>query len=135
MIFTSYFARIKDFPDNVIPVSICGRAPDGYKGLQYKKLAPDYDAFIRWKCDRDDARYIERYKERVLAKLDPLRTITELHMLLPELIKLDMRSPVYTSPDYHIALVCYERPDDFCHRHLVANWLNEWGIKCEEWRN
>ena len=22
-----------------------------------------------------------------------------------------------------IALVCYEKPGDFCHRHLVASWL------------
>ena len=24
-----------------------------------------------------------------------------------------------------IALVCYEKPSDFCHRHLVAKWINE----------
>ena len=27
--------------------------------------------------------------------------------------------------DIDIALVCYEKPGDFCHRHLVADWLNE----------
>ena len=24
-----------------------------------------------------------------------------------------------------IALCCFEKPDDFCHRHLLADWLNE----------
>ena len=32
-----------------------------------------------------------------------------------------------------IALICYEKPTDFCHRHLVADWLNKNGIECEEW--
>jgi SAM-dependent methyltransferase len=34
---------------------------------------------------------------------------------------------------YTIALICYEKPSDFCHRHLVADWLNENGIECKEW--
>ena len=31
-----------------------------------------------------------------------------------------------------IALVCYEKPSDFCHRHLVADWFNKNGIECKE---
>ena len=34
-----------------------------------------------------------------------------------------------------IALVCYEKPSDFCHRHLVAKWLKENGYNVEEWIN
>ena len=34
-----------------------------------------------------------------------------------------------------IVLICYEKPDDFCHRHLVANWFNENGVNCKEWIN
>ena len=33
----------------------------------------------------------------------------------------------------NIALVCYEKPEDFCHRHLVANWFRENGIQIKEW--
>lgn len=40
MFYTSYFANLKKLPDNVVPISICGKAPDWYSGLQYKKLAP-----------------------------------------------------------------------------------------------
>lgn len=29
-------------------------------------------------------------------------------------------------------LLCYEKPGDFCHRHLVSQWLNENGIRCSE---
>ena len=33
----------------------------------------------------------------------------------------------------HIALICYEKPTDFCHRHLVADWFNKNGIRCKEY--
>ena len=45
MIYTTYFSKVKDLPENVIPISICGKAPDGWTGLQYKKLAPKYSFF------------------------------------------------------------------------------------------
>lgn len=54
MIYTSYFAKLKSLPDNIIPISICGKAPDWYKGLQYKKLAPKYDFFMKWKENHDN---------------------------------------------------------------------------------
>lgn len=44
MIFTTYFAQLRNLPENIVSVSICGRAPDWYTGLQYKKLAP------KWSC-------------------------------------------------------------------------------------
>lgn len=53
MIYTSYFAKLKSLPENIIPISICGKAPDWYKGLQYKKLAPKYDFFMEWKKNHD----------------------------------------------------------------------------------
>ena len=43
MIYTSYFAQLRNLPENIIPVSICGKAPNWYHGYQYKKLAPKYD--------------------------------------------------------------------------------------------
>ena len=36
MIYTSYFGAIRNLPKNIIPISICGKAPDNWKGLQYK---------------------------------------------------------------------------------------------------
>lgn len=49
MIYTSYFAKLKELEAyGVIPVSICGKVPDWYKGLQYKKLAPKYEFFMEW---------------------------------------------------------------------------------------
>ena len=119
MIYTSYFARLKSLPDNIIPISICGKAPSWYKGLQYKKLAPKYDFFMKWKDNHDNEQYIESFNEQVLSRLDVREVIEEL---------FDMAN----SKD--ICLICYEKPNDFCHRHLVSNWLNNSGIKCKEWQ-
>jgi len=39
----------------------------------------------------------------------------------------------FMSDGMDIALVCYEKPGDFCHRHLVAEWLRAADIPVEEW--
>lgn len=133
MIFTTYFAQLHNLPENIIPVSICGKAPDWYKGLEHKKLAPKYSFFSEWKIDHNNDYYIEHFNTEVLDKLSPLKVVTELQMRLPEEIKIKMKAPFYDNPDWHIALVCYEKPEDFCHRHLVSKWLNENGFSCTEW--
>ena len=123
MIYTSYFAKLKSLPENIIPISICGKAPDWYKGLQYKKLAPKYDFFMEWKKNRDNDYYIKCFNEQVLDKLDIREVCSDLWHLSD--------NTCLTAPD--ICLICYENPGDFCHRHLVADWLNKNGIPCKEW--
>ena len=125
MIYTSYFAKLKSLPDNIIPISICGKAPDWYKGLQYKKLAPKYDFFMKWKENHDNDYYIKCFNEQVL---DTLKS----EVVVAELSKMAGNS---NNKFEHICLICYEKPSDFCHRHLVADWLNEEGFKCEEWED
>ena len=121
MIYTTYFAKLKSLPKNIIPISICGKAPDWYKGLQYKKLAPKYDFFMKWKENHDNDYYTKCFKEQVLDNLNVDDVIYDLVGIL------DVNEGVV------IALVCYEKPSDFCHRHLVAKWLLENGYPCKEW--
>ena len=132
MIYTSYFAKLKSLPENIIPISICGKAPDWYKGLQYKKLAPKYDFFMEWKKNHDNDYYIKCFNEQVLDKLNVDDVIKELDSLLIDAAtSLDYTGDLMLVPQ--IVLVCYEKPGDFCHRHLVAGWLNENGFRCKEW--
>ena len=119
MIYTSYFAKISKLPDTVVPVSICAKPPAGYKGLQYKTLAPSYDILMEWKRLGNNRRYTERYIKEVLNKLTADAVVQELTALVRD-------------PDKSICLVCYEKPTDFCHRHLVAKWLTENGYPCKE---
>lgn len=73
MIYTSYFAKLKSLPDNIVPISICGKAPDWYKGLQYKKLAPKYDFFMEWKKNHDKYAWCEHTlaKKNAFTELTP----------------------------------------------------------------
>lgn len=39
--FTGYFAKLKEYKQaGLTSISISGKAPEWYDGLQYKKLAP-----------------------------------------------------------------------------------------------
>lgn len=118
MIYTSYFGRIKKIPQDIIPIAICGKVPEWYKGIQYKKLAPKYGFFIEWKRNKDNDFYIEHFREEVLNQLSITEVIEDLEKL---------------SQGKTIVLLCYEKPEDFCHRHLVADWFTKNGIECKEW--
>ena len=122
MIYTSYFAKLKSLPDNIVPISICGKAPDWYKGLQYKKLAPKYDFFMKWKENHDNDYYIKCFNEQVLDKLNVLTVLRDL---------IDLAGADLTGKEF--CLLCYEKPSDFCHRHLVAAWFNKNLVACEEY--
>ena len=121
MIYTSYFAKLRSLPDYIVPISICGKAPEWYQGLQYKKLAPKYDFFMEWKRNKDNNFYIKYFQEQVLDKLNPID------------VTLDLSKMAYGNiGEKDIALICYEKPSDFCHRHLVADWFNKNGVCCKE---
>ena len=138
MIYTSYFAKIRKMPENVVPVSISQWPPKGYSGLQCKDLAPTKDILMEYK-DSDEnnkvkeARYNERYINEVLGKLDLKQVLSNLQKQIDmdtlDLLEVDN---VWESKNLHIALVCFEKSGDFCHRNLVAEKLKEIGIPCRE---
>lgn len=125
MIYTSYFANLKKMPKDIIPIAICGKSPKGWKGLEYKKLAPKYWFFQVWKAIHWNEFYIYCYEKEVLDTLDPHEVVVELFRLA-KLKNPDVKD---------IVLVCFEKSGDFCHRHLDANWLNDYEYEVKEWKN
>lgn len=113
MLYTSYFANLRKL-DKVLPVSICAKTPSWFEGLEYKKLAPTYDILMEYKKTGDSDTFTKRYKEEVLYKLNRMEVLRELY---------ELTNP-YRVGHRNIVLVCYEKPTDFCHRHIVAEWLN-----------
>lgn len=119
-IYTSYFAKSKNIPENIIKISIAGKAPIGYQGIEYKKLAPKYGFFMKWKETQDNNFYIEHFNSEVLDTLNVAQVYSELEQL---------------SKTKDCVLLCYEKPNNFCHRHLVANWFKEkLNISVEEYK-
>ena len=83
-----------------------------------KKLAPKYDFFMKWKENHDNDYYICCFDNQVLSVLNPTQVVADLTAM---------------AAGRDVALICYEKPTDFCHRHLVAEWLQKNGYNVQEW--
>ena len=102
---TGYFAGIQKYRNIGRSVNIALKPPSGWSGANYPPLYPSPALLREFKAGAlSEEQYTERYMEQ-LSKLDPVEVYKELR-------------------DDAI-LVCYERPGSFCHRHIVAKWLND----------
>ena len=107
--WTSYFGNARNIPSDIVPIGIAGKSPGGWKGLEYKKLAPSWDIYSTWKYQHhDDGLYTARFKAERLGKLCFKNVLNDLEKL---------------TGGKDACLLCYEIPGMFCHRHLVADWL------------
>lgn len=108
---TSYFSNLKKLKElNYTPISICGKPPCFYNGLEMKILAPKYSFFKEWKenkINNDD--YIKLYYNLVLKNMNP----KEIYNIFFQ-----------KSNQNKVVLLCYEKPFDFCHRHIISVWFN-----------
>jgi len=140
IIYTSYFNNYTAFdPERFTLISIAGKSPDWWvnvkNGFGYKRLAPSWSIWEQWHIGReraltDDHReqaeelvddiYTNRFRKERLDTLDPTAVLEKIHQLAAGKI------PV---------LMCYEKPGHFCHRHLIADWLqsNIEGLIVEEY--
>lgn len=109
MIYTGYYSKTKEYEQNgLIPVGISGKVPDGFNGQKYQKLAPKYNWWKEWHGKKLSNDWFEqKYYETVLNTLNPVQVVQELQKF-----------------GENVVLLCYETPEKFCHRHLVAEWLN-----------
>ena len=118
MIYTGYFAKLKHYKAlNLLPISICGKCPNWYDGLEFKFFAPKYSFFKEWKDGLiTNEQYVEKFKLEILNQLDKQQIYNYLTFFNQDII-----------------LLCYEKSTDFCHRHIVSEWIrNELGLNCEE---
>ena len=130
MIYTSYFGNIKKILEaipNAGLVSIAGKTLDWFKGEKFKPLMPKYDWWKEWHSrfegalDSEESKkwYTKQYTKTVLSQLDALDIARQLKDL------------VHWQPTF---ILCYETPEKFCHRHLVADWFERNKIECKEWK-
>lgn len=106
-IYTSYFGNLKNIrAAGIIPVSIARYSPKWFSGIKYIQAAP-YSYMLSEECGREE--YIRRYKG-ILQSLNPQLMVETLMQI---------------SGGSDIALLCFEKPGEFCHRHLLAAWLSE----------
>ena len=117
---TSYYGRINSksynqFKQYGVQISISARY---WGGPKYAPLFPTWEMV---NCE-DKETYEKMYRDQILSKLDPLK--------------------VYNDLGENAILLCHEsiarieKGETFCHRHMVARWLEEelykqYGIEVE----
>lgn len=122
MIYTSYYANMKNLPKDIRCIAISRIVPKGIYIPQYEKLEPPRELLHVWKTSSISwYDYVIYYKDEVLSKLSPNQVVKDLYDLV------GMNCTQQTD----IALLCYEK-DLLCHRRIVAQWFMESGIPCKE---
>lgn len=114
-IFTSYFAKVRMLEKhNIMPIGIALYPPKWFKGQSVKYVAPTYSIL---KQTANDEEYTKRYKAEILGVLNLDRFVNDLQRL---------------SNGKNVALCCFEKPSEFCHRQLLAQFMNEHGYDVKE---
>ena len=100
--FTSYFAVYRGPTE--LGVCIALMKPRWHKGPSYPDLFPTPEIFQRYRNSHDIESYAKAYRADVLDKLDAKKVYD------------DLKGKV---------VLCYETSDKFCHRHIIADWIEE----------
>ena len=123
-IFTSNYARIKQFKDEYPDCHIIGTSvwiPHWFKGNineQRLDLAPTWEIVDAIK---DDHISWDEYAEAYLKLL-------EQRKINPQKLIEDLPNNTF--------LLCFEKPTDCCHRFLLSEWVYDLtGFKINEWMN
>lgn len=125
MIYTSYFANIKKIDG--ICYAVSGLVPSFYNDLmvsnsniykRYIDFAPKKYWWQQWKIGKlNNDQFVKLYQETVLNQIDINNVLKQ-----------------FNQHNKDIFLLCYQKPNDFCHRHLICQWLNKNNIECKQFQ-
>lgn len=109
MIYTSYFGNKNNFPENAYVIGITKFPPFGLQE-NWDVLAPSSELLMQYKNKEID-KFIFKVKF-----LEQLEYVDKNYII--ELLK-------FTESHWgNVVLCCYEKKEDFCHRHIIAEWLD-----------
>jgi uncharacterized protein YeaO (DUF488 family) len=114
-IYTSYWGNLKKLrKDNIMPIGISRFPPRHVKDvISDKRLAPKAN-MLKMPKEKFDPLYDE-----ILSELNPCQFVENLEKI---------------SGGRDVALLCFEKPGDYCHRTAVADWISEnTGLKVYEY--
>lgn len=114
MIYTTYYAKLREVPKYMRGFSISNSQPAGTHLPPLWQVTPAWSAVSQYKQSGDWDTFRDRYLVR-LASVDK-------DSLLPHLTGGD------------VVLVCYEKDASRCHRSILAEWITkELGLPVKEW--
>lgn len=110
-IYISYISKINKAKEkNLVPVFITRYIPKSLNVISIKSLAPSSKLLFDYKKSGNQKLFEDDFKIQ-LSKLEKSEILKELQNISKQ------------NDNKDIVLVCYEKPSDFCHRHIVADWL------------
>lgn len=120
IIYTSYFSRMRRIDSSLYyPIAICAHVPKFFSGLSFLTVAPSRELLSAYKnSGLTEEKFTALYKADRLWTHTPSEIADRIFSVVP-----NGMIPV---------LLCYEKTGDFCHRHILAQWLTEGGYPCEE---
>ena len=110
MVYTGYYGGLSAVGGNMIKVQVSNSAPISVD-TRFEKAIPDW-AFIV-KPYKDGLITQEEYTNRYIQQLDKYRE---------NIIGVVQ---YFNSTPKNYILLCYETPDKFCHRHILAKYIND----------
>ncbi len=108
MIYTSYFGNYKNFPEDSYVIGVARHPPPDVEN--WVNLAPS-------------AELLQQYKSKKIDEfIFKLKYLSELRVLN----RKEYRDYLHDLENRYknIILCCYEKKEDFCHRHILAEWLD-----------
>jgi uncharacterized protein YeaO (DUF488 family) len=108
-IYTSYFAKAKLFPSHLfIKTAVCYKTPFSI-GI-WNSVVPSAELVFGMKRGEITKEYYEEcYYQMLLDRKD----------------QIAQNIPYLKNGERDVVLLCYEKPTDWCHRHILARFLNE----------
>ena len=125
-VFTGYYAQMKKYrAADLVPVSIAFVTPVWYEGETCFDVAPPHKLISEYKAGRLS---VEEYSKQYIQYLD---NNVKWGKVMKKLKEISAKND-----NKDLVLCCYEKPEDFCHRHLLAKYLNENidEVDCIEWK-
>ncbi len=114
MIYTGYFANLSHANTSLI-YSIANSMPKGISLQKFKPFVPEWDL-------------VSRYKKGMLSWSD----FRGLYIKQLDKLPSDVFDTLSSLTD-DVVFMCWEAPDQPCHRHILREYLNSRGIPAKEY--
>ncbi len=111
---TGYFSQQKKYEElGYLPISISRIAPKWYDGYSAIELSPSAELLYDYK---HNSMNVAQYTKEYFGELD--KRVVDVYLQ-------QWKKLVEKHKAKGVVLLCYEKPTDFCHRHLLADFLNK----------
>jgi hypothetical protein len=134
--YTSYYANMKNIPANylcvgisrVCPEWLIDNEPPNFLFVRGNILAPSSELLSDMKSGKiTEDEYTERYKEQIH------KTFSNNHFFTDFDGWIESMEEQFEDKYEAIVFLCYEKPSDFCHRHILREMFNyEYHVRCDE---